>query len=381
MGSNNNTIKKSNIITKTVLKKVPLESRGNILIPEFVLDKINYLCKSISDKEWSAVLFYRITGGSLDNIKDLKLELVDLYPQDIGTFATTDFTNDVDLIDIYEENEELEDCRVGSIHSHNTMGAFHSGTDIEDMEDNCQVYNIYLSVVVNNAGDKVAKIAVPMTKTTSGTVTMSYTIKDDDGKIISLNNNERVEDATENVILMVDMDIEEEVTSTNFPTSFIQRVKDLISQASRVVHHVTGFSNINHFESKHPIHGTQMINDINDRNYNTHVPILDKRVVVSFIEHYLTGNGTVSDITGRTNLYGLLYKLSVVKDINAHMDECDTFLMDILESFHEDGYDRAELVEAAIKEVGSYNSYNKEVNVIGESLQDFARTYFIHKEM
>ena len=377
MGSNTTH---KNIQVKPTLKKVNLEHKGNIIIPQSVSEKINYLCKTISDAEWSAVLFYKITKGSLNNFKELELELVDLYPQDIGTFVTTDFENDVDLIDMYDENEELEDCRVGSIHSHNSMAAYHSGTDLSDMEDNCQVYNVYLSVVVNNAGDKVAKIAIPLVKTTSGKSTMSYTIKDDDGKIISLNNNEEVLDKRENGVLMIDMTIKEEVETTSFPKSFLDRIKDLILKQSKVIHHVTGFANIDTFESRHPMKNNLDTKDFSSSEHNS-IGYIDKKVMNSFLIHYITGNGTIYDIENHASLYRYLYRLSTNENLENHIDECDKFLMDILESFHDDGFDRAELLEKSIKELKTYNTYHSIVVKLAERLEEFRTYYFMHKNL
>lgn len=45
------------------------------------------------------------------------------------------------------------------IHSHNTFGVFFSGTDMAELNDNCGGHNFYLSLIVNNALDFIAKIA------------------------------------------------------------------------------------------------------------------------------------------------------------------------------------------------------------------------------
>lgn len=52
-----------------------------------------------------------------------------------------------------EGNEHLEECRIGHIHSHNTMGVFFSGTDWGELEDNAPNHNYYLSLIVNNFMD------------------------------------------------------------------------------------------------------------------------------------------------------------------------------------------------------------------------------------
>lgn len=44
------------------------------------------------------------------------------------------------------------------IHSHNNMSVFFSGTDVSELEDNAPNHEYYLSLIVNNKGDKQAKV-------------------------------------------------------------------------------------------------------------------------------------------------------------------------------------------------------------------------------
>lgn len=79
---------------------------------------------------------------------------------DIGTHTTTGFDYNGDVMQFIMTNPGLMDCVQGMLHSHNTMSSFFSGTDMSELADNSKNHNYYLSVVVNNAMDIVAKIGI-----------------------------------------------------------------------------------------------------------------------------------------------------------------------------------------------------------------------------
>lgn len=119
------------------------------------------MCSRISEVEWSGILFYSETEGSIDNPDSLVLTLECVYPVDKGSQAYTGFdTADSDIMAFLMNNTELLKMNQGFIHSHNSMKAFFSGTDMDELRDNCKNHNYYLSVIVNNASDIVAKVAI-----------------------------------------------------------------------------------------------------------------------------------------------------------------------------------------------------------------------------
>lgn len=125
---------------------------------EGILHKIKYLCKKIPKVEWSGILFYSVEG-SITNPKEMKCILQDILPLDMGTSAFTSYELDDRFIDYMMENPEAMDWTVGHIHSHNVMGVFFSGTDMSELNDNAPSHNYYLSLIVNNYMEFVAKIA------------------------------------------------------------------------------------------------------------------------------------------------------------------------------------------------------------------------------
>ena len=128
-------------------------------MPLEVLHQIQYLCKSISKVEWSGALFYT-TEGSIEKPGTFKITLKTILPLDMGTQAYTEYNLDERFMDFIEEDfEERCTWKLGHIHSHNSMAVFFSGTDMAELNDNAPAHNFYLSLIVNNAMDFLAKVA------------------------------------------------------------------------------------------------------------------------------------------------------------------------------------------------------------------------------
>jgi hypothetical protein len=128
-------------------------------MPLEVLHQIQYLCKLISKVEWSGALFYT-TEGSIEKPGTFKITLKTILPLDMGSQAYTEYNLDDRFMDFIEEDfEERCTWKLGHIHSHNSMGVFFSGTDMAELNDNAPAHNFYLSLIVNNAMDFMAKVA------------------------------------------------------------------------------------------------------------------------------------------------------------------------------------------------------------------------------
>lgn len=123
-----------------------------------VLDQIKYLCKEIAKVEWSGIIFYKVEG-SIKDPSNMKIVLEEILPMHKGTSTYTEYTFDERVVEHMMNNEHLEDCKIGHIHSHNTMSVFFSGTDWDELSDNAPNHNIYFSLIVNNYMDFCAKVA------------------------------------------------------------------------------------------------------------------------------------------------------------------------------------------------------------------------------
>jgi hypothetical protein len=128
-------------------------------MPIEVLHQIQYLCKLINKVEWSGALFYT-TEGSIEKPETFKITLKTILPLDMGSAAYTEYNLDERFMDFIEEDfEERCTWKLGHIHSHNSMAVFFSGTDMAELNDNAPAHNFYLSLIVNNAMDFMAKVA------------------------------------------------------------------------------------------------------------------------------------------------------------------------------------------------------------------------------
>lgn len=151
-------------IAKVVEVKKPLPSlvagigEFNLLIPQDVQAKIDYICSKIHDVEWSGTLFYT-PSGSIEK-GDFAVKALDIFVQDIGTSAYTEFSQSPDLVGYMAQHMELMEDAVyhALIHSHNTFATFFSGTDVATLQEEGNDRNHFVSLIVNNAGKYTARV-------------------------------------------------------------------------------------------------------------------------------------------------------------------------------------------------------------------------------
>ena len=78
---------------------------------------IRHLCGRIPDREWSGVLFYTVTGTFEEG---LTVQCKDICLMDVGSATYTEFDTSPDIAGYMVENDLL-DCYLGLVHSHNNM--------------------------------------------------------------------------------------------------------------------------------------------------------------------------------------------------------------------------------------------------------------------
>ena len=127
-----------------------------IIVPRELENKIRFICKSEWNKEWSGALFYKPEGTFKDN--NLVINCVDIFVMDIGSGSYTDFNMNPDVINYMCNNQELLECQIGLIHSHDVMPTFFSSTDTSTLRDQGNDMNNFVSLIVNNEGTYSAAI-------------------------------------------------------------------------------------------------------------------------------------------------------------------------------------------------------------------------------
>jgi len=149
---------------KIPLKKEEETKKFKLIISKDIEKKIRRLCSAFNDKEWSGPLFFKETSGSIMDVESLVIEAVDLFPADLGSASYTEYDN-MDRINTnlyshqeYMDDKDLLEASIGHIHSHNTMPSFFSGTDDTELVSHAKNHDYYLSLIVNNNMQCVAKI-------------------------------------------------------------------------------------------------------------------------------------------------------------------------------------------------------------------------------
>lgn len=147
------------------MQKIHLANKPKLVITEEVYDQITFLCRNIPNKEWSGILLYSVEG-SIRDIDNLTMTAEYIIPMDVGTATSTGFKfNETKRtiskdphIEFCTKHPEALKWKIGLIHSHQGFSTFFSDTDEEELFDNSEFFNYYLSLIVNNKYEPIAKI-------------------------------------------------------------------------------------------------------------------------------------------------------------------------------------------------------------------------------
>ena len=194
--------------------------------------KIDYMCKCISNIEWSGVLFFNVEG----NLKEgLTIIPVDIYPMDKGNGSYTEYDFTEEVFDYYDKYPDRFGMKYGHIHSHHSMGSFFSGTDVRELVDNCVNHSYYVSLIVNNKNEMVARIAIAGERKIKSS--SLYSFNDIRELKISIPKDE---DSTETVMYYADIEIEKSIPL------IVTKANELLAPKPRFV--ATGGMNFGGFD-------------------------------------------------------------------------------------------------------------------------------------
>lgn len=220
-------------LIKKQLDRVPsTDTKIKVVMTEKVLREIQYLCREIAAVEWSGILFYR-TEGSIHNPAEMVMTLETILPMHKGTQAYTEYTFDERVVEFLMDNPNVEDCKMGHIHSHNNMSVFFSGTDWSELEDNAPNHNLYLSLIVNNAMDFCAKVCFIAEGATEVAQTVEYKAKDEAGHYY-VYSQEEVVVQTKDKLVVYDCDIQTPGEHVVVDEDFKAKVAGIIAKANVV---------------------------------------------------------------------------------------------------------------------------------------------------
>jgi len=221
---------------------------GKIIVSKKLKSQIDYLHNKIGATEWSGILVYKHTKGDISKMKDLVFKADDLFLMDIGTTGSTEFDYNTDIVDLYSTLEYAMEANTGLIHTHHSMGAFHSGTDMTELEANTENYNYYLSLVVDFKGNYKCKVGFP-SKTK---MTYENKVRNTKGEwVIAYKVIEK------DVILLGDLDIEiqgavkrndwfsDRYDSIVAVKEKAKKATELAKKSTHVINHGNNFTNFN----------------------------------------------------------------------------------------------------------------------------------------
>lgn len=143
------------------LSVVPLSNKPKLIISKELQAQIMYHHNKVGNIEWSGALFYEVVSGTIEHPSELVLKALQFHLLDVGTSGYTEYDFACEeFLSVYDEFPDLMTKKMGHIHTHHNMATFFSGTDTDELHENAQNYNYYLSLIVNHASIPCAKIGL-----------------------------------------------------------------------------------------------------------------------------------------------------------------------------------------------------------------------------
>lgn len=207
-----------------LLPEIRLSNKIALKISDEIMDKVKYLCKEISQVEWSGILFYSVEG-TISEFDKIVLTVEDIFLMDKGTTGFTSYELGPEIVKYQMADPKRLTWKMGHIHSHNNMNVFFSGTDMEELHENSEFHNYYLSLIVNNRMEMEAKVA--FRGKTNG-----YTCLDEKGEEWTLNLKE-----SKDTLFVFPCDIVLETPKVEVDKSFKERVKEVIKKSNKTQQH------------------------------------------------------------------------------------------------------------------------------------------------
>ena len=192
------------------------------------------LCKSIPEVEWSGILFY-IVEGTIREPEKMKIIIKDIFLMDKGDKVSTGFDWDEDIVEYRMNNEESDEWIVGHIHSHNTMKPFFSSTDWTELNDNSPLHNMYLSLIVNNYMDMVAKVAFIGDLIQPKKIKQVFIAKDETGKDYKLKLPDIEPKKLNPTMFIYECEVIRTVEQVTVESAFMVRIKEVEKKAAEKI--------------------------------------------------------------------------------------------------------------------------------------------------
>ena len=139
------------------LKEEKLIGTPKIILSEGLWYRIARQHQILGGVEWSGPIWYTVKGD-LSKPDEMELHVTEFMLKDIGSSAYTEYEFGGEMVDLYDKKPNLMTMKMGHLHTHHGMDAWFSGTDMKTLHDNAPTFDMFLSVIVNTSGKKIAKI-------------------------------------------------------------------------------------------------------------------------------------------------------------------------------------------------------------------------------
>lgn len=193
----NNTVPKNREV-------VSLSNKPTLIISERLHSQINTLHQAVGKCEWSAALFLRRLEGDISRPSELVYRAEVLMLGDIGSATYTEFEFGESTMQFYEAYEgnipDVDDLKMGLVHTHHNMSTFFSGTDMAELQDNAPNHNYYISLIVNFDADYKAKLAFVAKRN----ATLDYIGSEGEEAVMNLTNQEVLVTMDFNIVMSTD---------------------------------------------------------------------------------------------------------------------------------------------------------------------------------
>lgn len=120
------------------------------------------------NKEWSGLLIYKVTKGSVHDLANLEMRAEAMFPMDYGDATFTSFEGDENWLKCFQQFPQIDPITsqpgwyIGKIHDHPNFDVFHSGTDKNDLYTTAPKFPMFLSLIVNYATEVDCQLAIAL---------------------------------------------------------------------------------------------------------------------------------------------------------------------------------------------------------------------------
>lgn len=207
-----------------------LKTKSTFIVTEHFHNQVKYLHSKITRDEWSGPLYYKLFDNDKNEIKtvdgflnnDCVIVPTYILPMNKGKGMTTEYEIDDEvLFELWDHIEDIEEHRMGHIHTHVDSSTFFSGVDTEQLQEGAFDFDMFLSVIVNMSDTYTGKISIKALRN------QSYDTETPGNKVSFKGN-------TQEVVLTKDIEFKFE-SAPVVDSFFTSQVDNIIKEANNSV--------------------------------------------------------------------------------------------------------------------------------------------------